>query len=265
LPKDRYYYDPPGKEGGKGWWSTDVTEVYSVGVGDLNGDGWLDVAASGSLGNSNTINVLSGRTGGKLRLEETRSGGVAPGSVTIISDFDGDGYQDVFVANQNYAAGPPYPPFAYLFPGNGSLILDTYYYSYDNLSGGKIAAADLNGDGRTDLVRTNAASNSVSVFLGQTDRTFLEVPTIATNPGPGPVALADFDADGNFDIATANADGSVSVFLGNGDGTFGDAGSLNVGSGLSVLGVGDFNGDGLPDVAVSNLDAVFVLLNDGIW
>src|SRR5579872_6664682 len=83
-----------------------------------------------------------------------------------------------------------------------------------------VAAADLNNDGRIDLVVADAKSGTVSVYLRQKDGTFQKGAAYAVGNSPSAVVVTDFNGDGKPDVAVANQAGdSVSVLLGNGDGT----------------------------------------------
>jgi hypothetical protein len=116
-----------------------------------------------------------------------------------------------------------------------------------------IASGDFNGDGRTDLAVTNAASNVVSVFLGGGDGTFEPHGTYATGTTPVAIVAGDFAGDGPTDLAVANqGSNDVSVLLGNGDGTFQSQVRYAVGSGPSALVAGNLRGDGRIDLAVAN-------------
>lgn len=87
-----------------------------------------------------------------------------------------------------------------------------------------VAAGDLNGDGRLDVVVTNLRATTVSVLLGNGDGTFQAHADFPTGAFPNSVAIGDLDGDGKPDLAVANfglgVGNTVSVLLGNGNGTF---------------------------------------------
>ena len=77
--------------------------------------------------------------------------------------------------------------------------------------------------------------------------------TMATGTRPWGLGTADFDGDGNYDVAVANNTGnSVSILLGNANGTFKVAASYPTAAGPDVLTIGDFDNDFLYDVVTSN-------------
>ena len=136
-----------------------------------------------------------------------------------------------------------------------------------------VAVADVNGDGKVDLVTSNAeGANSVSVLLGNGDGTFGTKTDYPAGPTPAKFAVADFNGDGKVDLAVADAgarvDGRLSILLGNGDGSFqapvsyktGRAGATEPGS----VAVGDFNQDGKLDIAVSDImSGINIFLGNG--
>jgi FG-GAP-like repeat/Putative Ig domain/Bacterial Ig-like domain/FG-GAP repeat len=129
-----------------------------------------------------------------------------------------------------------------------------------------VTAADLNGDGRTDLIVANFQSNTVSVLLGNGNGTFQPAVNYAVGSEPISVTVADLNGDGHPDLIVANAGSSyVSVLLGNGNGTFQSAVDYGTGSRPESVAVADVNGDGIPDLIVANVNTsyVSVLLGNG--
>jgi hypothetical protein len=126
--------------------------------------------------------------------------------------------------------------------------------------------ADLNGDGRQDVVVENYQSNTVSVFIGRGDGTFAAKADYTTGAGPWSLAVTDVNADGKADIVTGNLGASTaSVLLGRGDGTFAPKVDYTTGSAPECLRVGDVNADAKPDIVTTNSTAntVSVLLGNG--
>jgi Bacterial Ig-like domain (group 3)/FG-GAP-like repeat/FG-GAP repeat len=145
-----------------------------------------------------------------------------------------------------------------------------------NLSGGvdafSVAVADVNGDGKLDVVVSNAfacdtgcTNGSVGILLGNGDGTFQAARTYDSGgSGAGGIAVADVNGDGKPDVVVTNVcaggpycefsnTGSVAVLLGNGDGTFNPARVFSTGNQISrYLALGDFNADGKLDVAVAD-------------
>ncbi len=138
-------------------------------------------------------------------------------------------------------------------------------YTTDTIAAGSspfaVIATDLYGEGITDLVVTNSASNSVSTFVGDGLGHFTANETLETAANPVGVAVGDFNEDGQTDIVTANSsDRSISVILSNpsvviGNGTapsaFLPASNYGFSNSVNAVAVGDFNQDGHQDIAIS--------------
>jgi hypothetical protein len=183
----------------------------------------------------------------------------------VIADFNGDGRRDV-------AFPLDYPNAVHIFLGDGTgkLVPGGSYPT-----GGKepygLVAADLNLDGKLDLVAANRYSYApglVSVLLGRGDGTFLPVSLFATNNHPAKLVVGDFNHDGRPDVAVTcqyGGSSSVDVLLGNGDGTLQPAVHYAVDGFPNSVKAGDVNGDGRPDLTVdSGVIASFsVLLGNG--
>ena len=116
-----------------------------------------------------------------------------------------------------------------------------------------IAAADLNLDGKTDLVTANYSANTLSVLLGDGSGGFASKVDYSVGTAPGALVIADFNNDGKPDIATVNHESNdLSVLLGRGDGTFQTAVSYATGHFPNALLAADFNGTGNVDLIVAN-------------
>jgi hypothetical protein len=130
-----------------------------------------------------------------------------------------------------------------------------------------VAVADLNADGKPDIVAINQqGSNTLTVLLGNGNGTFQRPNTYGAGSDPQSVAVADLNGDGKPDVVVANRDsGSVSVFLGNGDGTLKSQRSFYSDMIPVSVAVADLTGDGKPDLVVGHYTsgAISVLLGNG--
>jgi len=129
-----------------------------------------------------------------------------------------------------------------------------------------LAAGDLNGDGKPDIVSANAFESNVSVLINKGDGTFAEQVGYPTGAVPTGVAIADLNGDGKGDIVTADAaENKVSVLINKGDGTFEGKVDYPTGEEPIALAVADVNGDKNADIVTANAqgDTVSVLLGNG--
>jgi hypothetical protein len=245
----------------------------SVAVADVNGDGKPDVVVINYVMVnflSKTVAVLVGNGDGTLQPPVAYdSGGVIPFSVAI-TDVNGDRRPDLLVANYHASFQSLNGTVGVLIGnGDGTFQSPVAYPSGAALgpnAGGSIAAADVNGDGKPDLLVANWCSPStcpngaVSVLLGNGDGSFRPVVSYASGgSGTYAVAVADVNSDGRADLVVTNEqmwsdvnlDSAVGVLLGTGDGTFQPPVTYNSGGywPFSVA-IGDMNGDGNPDLAV---------------
>jgi hypothetical protein len=261
----------------------------SVAVADFNGDGKPDLVVtnecvSGSNCNNGSVGVLLGNGDGTFgRTTTYASGGLDAVSVAV-ADVNGDGKPDVIVANECGTISTCGDGSVAALLGNGDGTFQVTGEIYD--SGGRqaesIAIADVNGDGKPDLVvanrcvsRSNCGNGSLSVLLGNGDGTFRPAVAYPTAQDTIAVAIADVNNDGEPDLlAGANPpacvpgicypSGVVDVLLGNGDGTFQAAvGYASSGFSLSSVAVADVNGDGKPDLLVANACASTDCLEGG--
>ena len=131
--------------------------------------------------------------------------------------------------------------------------------------------ADLNGDGKLDLITSVFGTDSVNVQLGNGDGTFQTATSILIVPGFGPaeVHAASLRGNGTLDLIVGSFNvNQIAVLLGNGNGTFQPPTLYTVGTAVNTptsLTTGDFNHDGNLDVAVANRidDTVSILIGNG--
>ncbi|HEX7964474.1 MAG TPA: FG-GAP-like repeat-containing protein [Gammaproteobacteria bacterium] len=195
-----------------------------------------------------------------------------PGAVAL-ADVNGDGHLDVVeigeigtmavLLNDSLGKGKFSSPTSYYFGGANPVAL---------------AVADLNGDGKPDVVLADNDGANVMVMIGKGDGTFVAqtaaqattgkgtpAPTYPTGAGPFSVAVADVNGDGSPDIVTANfTDNDVSVLLNKGDGTFKGQATYATGLSPTYVAIADLNDNG-PDILVANTgeSTLGVLRNKG--
>jgi hypothetical protein len=225
-----------------GWTSSIVT-------GDMNGDGKLDLVATGAdpFNGTTYIDVLWGNGDGTFSYYYNRVNGPAEAYSPALADFDGDNKPDL-VLGGNFTTW---------------VLLRNDYGTFQEprdlgMVAESLTVADFNADGKPDLATTS--DGSVSVLLGNGDGTFQTARSF--NAAGGSVTAADVNGDRALDLVL----GGGNVLLGNGDGNFGPPITTAATGEYAV--VADFNGDGRPDEALThftNATNVTVLFNDGIW
>lgn len=253
-------------------------QVSNPVLADLNGDGILDVA-----GLNYTFSTLMPPPPSEVVVYLATSTSAFASGVTYntydtgepcnvtVGDLNGDGYPEIVTPNCNDENIT-----VFVNNGNGSYQTGVYYNAAVGGSGSAAAAgnvgpsavaiADVNGDGKPDIISTNSESSDVTILTGNGDGT-VNAPTIGYAVGgnfpSAPAVVADFTGDGNPDLVVADF-GLSPVFLkGYGDGTFRaavDYYTPNGGCSADVAS-GDFNGDGIPDFVAGG--TVFLSRPDG--
>ncbi len=127
--------------------------------------------------------------------------------------------------------------------------------------------ADLNSDGKQDIITANGNNNNVSIRLGNGTGGFTVAGNVAVGLNPKSLSMGDFNADGKLDIAVSNSGSNdVSIRLGDGSGGFGGLYNVSVGSNPLAIITGDFNADGKQDLATANYNSnnISILIGDGL-
>jgi hypothetical protein len=265
------------------------SKPVSVVVGDLNADGKLDLVVGSNVeypGHngavrdpytgeypwyptqwSRQVRVMIGNGTGSFAVP-VASTETATSAITSIAlaDFNGDGKLD---RATGYTVGWKGEASIALGNGSGGFGAESFIW-LGGASTHALAAADLNADGKTDLV--TAHGYDLNVLIGNGTGGFAPRQPYAAGPSPVAVAIADFNGDAKLDLATANGnDNSLSLLLGTGTGIgtpmFTPHMTLRAGTGASGIVAGDFTGDGRADVATADKGAnnVGVRLNDLAW
>jgi hypothetical protein len=129
-----------------------------------------------------------------------------------------------------------------------------------------IAVADLNGDGTLDIAVGNKEPGSVSLLMNNGNWHFAAPQEIALRyvDDPNGLAIADFDSDGDLDIAIVGKDRGELALLVNTNGSFVETRvQAPIEDRPVAIAAGDLNGDGLIDLAVAAGDDVATLMNAG--
>ena len=208
--------------------------------GDFNGDGRLDVAATGA----DTSEVSIFLDDGNGTLSPPAEIAAAVSGAPVVADINGDGTDDVLVVNSAgqvlYRQGNPRQPGSFdppviVNPGFPSRDIT---WVPDSAEGPLLASVDVDDD-------------LVSLYAFR-DGGFIRVAALATGQLPAQIIAADLTGDGRDDLVVRNAvDGTISVFFNNGQGSFltsfkpfrGPL-TLSIGAGVSDVQAVDTTGDG---------------------
>ncbi len=230
-----------------------------VGAADLNGDGRTDLALAFSAiagppphpGAALILLHDSGPAGQFLPGVEAPGGRNAEG--LAIADLNGDGKPDLAIAS--HGAGPATVLLQGAVGGGGYLGPVNYP------TGGRpqdIAVADVNGDGRPDLVVAAEFHLAILIQDLAAPGTFLPARTIDTRAGA--VAVGDLNADTLPDLAvTDSSANSVKILLHDAAqrGSFLAPVSYDAGAQPMSVALEDLNLDGRPDLAVGNFGSPY--------
>jgi hypothetical protein len=269
---------PPGS-GVPGFASQQVfaagSTPQSVATADLNGDGLQDLIVSNYVDNG-TVSVL---------LNTTTPGATAPSFATAqpfvagafptyaaVADVNGDGVPDLVVTNQNDNT------VSVLINTTGPGAVVASFATQQSFPVGAspsfVSVADINADGKPDLLVANLIDGTVSVLINSTvpgalTPGFTAQQTFAAGAFSYTVTAVDVDGDGKPDLMVSNyLDNSVTVLRnttlpGAATASFAAPQTSGTGADPASIAAADLNGDGKPDLLVANSQggSVSVLLN----
>jgi FG-GAP-like repeat len=217
--------------------------VSGVVTADFDGDGIDDVAAADQV--SGNVRLFHNPGSGLLTAVGSFPTGGNPTSIAA-GDLNDDGHTDVAVTQSSevavlFGTGAGFGPPVHL-PVAGAA---------------RVAIARLDSDTHLDLIVGSATGYGVSVRNGVGDGMFGPEILLYTGINPQGLAVADLDADGDLDVATAGFgccfnDVSVAAILDNdGAGGFHDARNVPAGQSPGDIATGDLDGDGRQDLVVA--------------
>jgi hypothetical protein len=242
--------------------------MYSLAIGDVNGDGFPDLISANQGSNTASVFLNDGKGGfGDPQGEgfgNNNGATNAPDTPFAFADVDGNGTIDMVILNSGPYPGNPNQINTFLNDGTGRFsapITTPAWPSNTTYFPGGITLADFRNTGRPDLlIVANPYTPAVMYYAPNIGGGQFGNYTMTTPAGAaGPIAVGDFNGDGKLDFVTAsmnltiNPSEQLNVFLGNGDGTFRTGQTITFSNGdvAPVLAfTGDFNGDGKLDVMV---------------
>ncbi len=232
---------------------------FSVSIDDIDGDGKPDVIVSSTTGYGSSLSVLGNVTSvGSITSASFAERLDFPTGINsrdeVVCDFDGDGKLDVAVCNLD--------AHTVSLLRNISTIGNIAFAPAVDFAAGPypttVAAGDLDGDGKPDLVIGNASGGTISILRNASTSgsiSFDPMVSLPTGSYVLGVAIADIDGDGKPDIAVCDyGNKSISIFRNTSTGrniSFAPRVDFPAGTGPYYLAIGDLDGDGKPDIAVT--------------
>ena len=186
--------------------------------------------------------MLLGNGDGTFQPQRSYATAATPESVAV-GDFSGDGHLDIAVATRSSVTD------VFVGKGDGTFPVVTAF----SPGGTCVAAADMNGDGKEDLVVLFPPN--IVVMYGNGKGKFQGVSDFPASLEAGAVAVGDFNHDGNPDLAVAG-NGAVAVLLGDGHRVFQPQTQYPAGRQPFAVAVGDFNGDGNLDIVTESTEQI---------
>jgi len=238
-----------------------LARPISIAAADLDGDDQRDLAVA--LLGSDEVAVLLGNGDGTFGAATRYAVGDTPRQVRA-ADLDGKNGPDLLTANESDDT------VSVLLNNGDGTFADASSINVQAATGlsrsepNAVAAGDVNGDGRTDLVVALAARDQLGVLPGNGGGTFGDMALFTVGRDPVDVEAGDLDGDGDLDLVSANSTAAtVSVLRNDGSGGFIMVQTLAVGNGPVDVVLVDLDGEGQLDLLCANSESDEVSFRNG--
>lgn len=217
---------------------------FGIALGDVNGDGKVDIAVS-ETGPQPLVEIALGKADGTFMLVGSVQTVNTISAIALI-DATSDRKADLVVGD-----GPNVVVYPGLGNGTFAAPMNTRHTFQSMDTGASLAAGDFNGDGRDDLVMSNGKDVRFPIFLSNGNGTFTQSKSYAYSKVPTQPAIGDFNQDGHLDVALAVRGASeVLVYVGDGTGGFTQSATLGTFSNTDSMAIADMNADGTTDIVM---------------
>ena len=207
-----------------------------IAIGDLNGDGVLDVVTSDS--GSDGMSVFLGNKDGTYQPRKVFKTGQNPSAVAL-ADLDGDGNLDAIVTNNDDNT-----VIIWWGDGKGGFVTPTLLGTGNGPH--RIAVGDIDGDGHLDIAVVNWTGTSATLFFGDGKRHFTSA-TLGSWGAPDSIALGHLTSNTNgLDVVIGGE--RETVYVNQGGRQFKQIGNFQPGFHSDSIVIKDINGDGFGDV-----------------
>jgi hypothetical protein len=230
-----------------------------VAVGDVSGDGRLDIVVS----SDDNLDVLTQQPGGTFALTIVNTPSYIQPYEIGIADFTGDGRNDIALQPIGEPAAPPARIFRQLAGGGFALYAELAQPVGVSLAlASSMAVGDFTGDGRADIAMTFSANTPyarIAAFVQKADHTFGSPTVLETYDNPTNAKIVDMNGDGRLDVVMLNDGyGSYTTHYQQPNGTLGPAVSVSTNNEIQSRmftrdsDIGDITGDAKPDIAYTS-------------
>ena len=220
-------------------------------VADINGDGLPDIVVA-NRGDSTSANYVCLNRGAGRFNADCIAFSREPATTITAADFNGDGRVDLAVPFRDRGQSRVY----LAAPGGTFDAMRTMPFGPPNATIRMTEAADLDGDGRLDLIAIDERVGT-TIYFGQQTGGFSDgIPVTGATPTPYALAVTDVNGDGKPDIIVGNVEAPSAVHFN--DGTGRKFHTIRVGDDKGTVygfAVADLNSDGTVDIAVARSDA----------